>query len=191
MLRPQHFILLASLLVDGGTAVPPSASPAPDAGAVSEPVSPAAPDAGAVSAPVSPAAPDAGAAGAPASASAPDAGKPPRKPVIVDGFRWPEDDELRLLTVLDGRAVVAAHAAIQDLRARFAKEDKKYAGHCDYSPTAMDVVVFEGEGTYFIRINRRLDRCGWAHPSLNAGFAPELYAVSPEGRVLARYPYNY
>jgi hypothetical protein len=109
----------------------------------------------------------------------------------VDGLRWPEEEELRLLTLLDGRAVVAAHAAIQEQRARFAKEDKKYAGHCDYSPKAMDVTVFEGEALYVVRIDRRLDRCGWAHPSLNQAFPSEFYAVSPEGRVLARYPYNY
>ena len=109
----------------------------------------------------------------------------------MDGLRWPEEDELRLLTLLDGRAIVAAHAAIQEQRARFAKEDKKYAGHCDYSPKAMDVVIFEGKDLYIVRINRRLDRCGWAHPSLNNVFEPEFYAVSPEGRVLARYPLAY
>ncbi len=96
-----------------------------------------------------------------------------------------------MLTLLDGRAIVAAHAAIQEQQARFAKEDKRYVGSCEASPKAMDVLVFEGDGLYFIRINRRLDRCGSFHPSFNEGFAPQLYAVSPEGRVLARYPYNY
>jgi hypothetical protein len=154
-------MLLVSLLVDGGTAAPPPDRPEPDAGTTAAPVSPRAPDAGTVA----------------------------RKPIIVNGLRWPEDDELRLVTLLDGRAIVAAHAAIQAQMARFAKEDKKYATHCDYSPKAMDVVIFEGEGLYVVRINRRLDRCGWAHPSFNDAFEPEFYAVSPEGRILARYPH--
>jgi hypothetical protein len=162
MLRPHHIILLASLLVDGGTVAPPPAPSGPDAGTVA----------------------------APPSSPALDAGTAARKPVIVDGIRWPEDDEVRLLTTLDGRAIVAANAAIQDLMARLAKEDRRYVGSCDASPKAMDVFVFEGEGMYIVSIKRRLDRCGWAHPSFNAAFDPEVYAVSPEGRILARYPYN-
>lgn len=177
MLRPHHFILLVSLLADGGTTTSPSGHSEPDAGTAAAP------------APLT--APDAGATGAPASPPAPDAGTVARKPVIIDGFRWPEDDELRLLTLLDGRAIVAAHAAIQAQMALFAKEDKRYIGHCNASPKAMDVVIFEGKDLYIVRINRRLDRCGWAHPSLNETFDPELYAVSPEGRVLARYPLAY
>jgi hypothetical protein len=118
----------------------------------------------------------------------PDAGTVARKPTIVNGIRWPE--ETQLLATLDGRAIMAAHAAMQDLMARFAKEDKRFVGHCDYSPKAMDVIIFEGEGMYIVRINPRVDRCGWADPSFNAGLDSELYAVSPEGKVLARYPTN-
>ncbi|XXF79217.1 hypothetical protein P2318_05540 [Myxococcaceae bacterium GXIMD 01537] len=113
-----------------------------------------------------------------------------RKPVIVDGIRWPEDEEMRLLTSLDGRAIVAAHAAVQELMARFAKEDKRYVGSCDASPKAMDVSVFEAPGMYIVGIKRRVDRCGWAHPSFNEVFNPEVFAVSPEGKILAHYPYN-
>ncbi len=177
MLRPQHFILLASLLMDGGTVAPQSVPPAPDAGAVETPAN-------------SPR-PHVGTTGAPASPPKPDAGTPARKPVIIDGFRWPEDEELRLLTLLDGRAIVAAHAALQEQRARFAKEDKRYVGSCEAAPKAMDLTIFEGQGLYVVRIDRRLDRCNWAHPSFNKLFPSEFYAVSPEGRVLARYPYNH
>jgi hypothetical protein len=69
-------------------------------------------------------------------------------------------------------------------------EDKRSVGHCDASPKAMDVLVFEGGGMYIVTIKRRLDRCGGFDPSFNNAFPPEIYAVSLEGRVLARYPYN-
>lgn len=44
---------------------------------------------------------------------------------------------------------------------------------------------------YIVRINQRMDKCGWVVPE---GFSLEmdwfeLYAVSPEGKVLARYPF--
>ncbi len=45
-------------------------------------------------------------------------------------------------------------------------------------------------GMYIVRINRRVDRCGWADPSFNDAYEPELYAVSPDGQVLARYPHH-
>ena len=109
-----------------------------------------------------------------------------RKPIIVDGIRWPE--EPRLLTVLDGRAIVAAHAAVQELEDRFALKGLKFFGRCDASPRAMDVLIFEGEGMYIVRINPRVDRCEGADPSFNAGLGSALYAVSPEGKVLARVP---
>ncbi|PTL77939.1 hypothetical protein DAT35_41990 [Vitiosangium sp. GDMCC 1.1324] len=89
---------------------------------------------------------------------------------------------------MDGPAVLAAHAALQRLLASFPKE---YAGDCSYSARAMEVTVGQSGGLYFVEINRRVDKCGWAVP----GFDPslhwfELYAVSPDGKVLARYPYN-
>ncbi len=80
---------------------------------------------------------------------------------------------------------------MQHLLARIAKEEKEYAGSCAYSPKAMDVIVGEGGGMYIVRINRRVDRCGSVDASFNAAIDwLELYAVSPDGRVLARYPYN-
>ncbi len=125
----------------------------------------------------------------PASSLERDAGTVASKPLIVDGIRWPT--EVRTLATLDGPAVIAAHAAMQHLLARIMKEDKGHAGRCEYSPKAMDVIVGEGDGMYIVRINRRVDRCGRADASFNAAIDwLELYAVSPEGRVLARYPHN-
>jgi hypothetical protein len=96
---------------------------------------------------------------------------------------------VQTLATLDGRAIVAAHAAMQHLLDRLAKEDKRYVGHCNYSPKAMDVIVGEGGGMYIVRINRRVDRCGRVDASFNAALDwLELYAVSQDGRILARYP---
>jgi hypothetical protein len=143
MMRPHVFILLMSLLMDGGTAAPQPSPPVPDAGR-------AAP-----------------------------------QPIIAEGIRWP--DEVRPLATLDGPAVLAAHAVLQRVLDRFPKE---YAGTCSYSAKAMEVVVGQEGGLYFVEVNRRLDKCGWAAPGTNFDLDWfELYAVSQDGRILARYPY--
>jgi hypothetical protein len=103
-----------------------------------------------------------------------------------EGIAWPE--QLRPLATLEGPALLAAHAALQRLLESFPKE---YERDCAYSARAMEVSVGQEGGLYFVEIHRRLERCGWAAP----GFEPslhwfELYAVSPEGKVLARYPYT-
>jgi hypothetical protein len=108
------------------------------------------------------------------------------KPLIVNGMRWPEEGQL--LTTLDGRAIVAAHAAVQDLLGRFAQKGIRFSKRCDAKPQAMDVLIFEAEGMYIVRINPRVDRCGGADPSVNASLGSAVYAVSPEGTVLARVP---
>ena len=112
---------------------------------------------------------------------------PAHKPIIAGGIHWPED--VRLLTTLDAPAVVAANAALQQLLVRFKEEG--VLGRCGYSPKGLEVVVGEGGGMYIVRINQRMDKCGWVVPegfSLEMDWA-ELYAVSPEGKVLARYPF--
>jgi hypothetical protein len=107
---------------------------------------------------------------------------------MVDG-RWPDD--IKTLATLDGRAVMAAHAALQEWMANLAKEDPRFVGSCDASPKATDVIVLESRGVYVVQLHPRVDRCGWADPSFNAGLPIEIYVVSPEGRVLAHpyYPY--
>lgn len=113
-----------------------------------------------------------------------DAGTPAPSPETANAIRWPKD--LRPLATLDGPAVLAAHAALQQVLSRAPKE---YASTCEYSAKGMEVVVGEEGGLYFVRINRRADKCGW-NKGANLGFDwLELYAVSPDGRVLARYPY--
>lgn len=109
--------------------------------------------------------------------------RPPGSP--AESICWP--NEVQPLAKLDGPAVVAANAALQALLARFSAEETKT---CEYSPRAMELVVGQAEGLYFVRINHRVDKCGWAAPGFNLETDWfELYAVSPDGRVLERYPY--
>jgi len=113
-------------------------------------------------------------------------GGPSLDPPIADGIEWP--DEVRPLATLEGPAVLAAHAALQRVLASFPKE---YAGDCSYSARALEVTVGQEGGLYFVEVNRRVDKCGWAVPGFNPSLHWfELYAVSPDGKVLARYPYD-
>jgi hypothetical protein len=67
---------------------------------------------------------------------------------------------------------------------------KEYAGTCSYSANALEVIIGEEGGLYFVRINQRADKCGRFAPGTNLSLDWfELYAVSPDGKVLARYPY--
>jgi hypothetical protein len=158
MLKPYYFILLVSLLVDGGTVDPQPHTPGADAGTVAPHTSISGRDAGTVAA----------------------------QPIIAEGIRWPDD--VRPLATLDGPAVLAAHAALQQVLARLPKE---YAGTCSYSAKALEVIVGQEGDLYFVRINRRVDKCGRVAPGVNAAFDWfELYAVSSDGRVVVRYPYH-
>lgn len=115
-----------------------------------------------------------------------DAGSTSAQSISAGGVHWPDD--VRPLATLDGAAVLAAQAALQQVLARAPKE---YAGTCSWSPKAMEVIVGQEGELYFVRINRRVDKCGHFAPSSHVSLDWfELYAVSPEGQVLARYPYS-
>jgi hypothetical protein len=88
---------------------------------------------------------------------------------------------------LEGPAILAAHAALEQVMKRFPKEAQK---DCAASPKSMEVLIGHQAGWYFIRINHRVDQCpGWG-PGVSVEFDWfELYAYSPEGR-LERYPYT-
>jgi hypothetical protein len=162
MLKLHHFLLLVALSVDGGTATPQADPPKPDVGI---------------------------AAADPASVQGRDGGACEPRPAILEGTPWPEKP--RLLATLDARAIIAARSAEWELIDRFVKSDKRFAGSCDYSPKAMDVVIREAEGMYVVRINPRVDRCGVLSADFNDVIDPELYAVSPEGKILMDYPYKH
>ncbi|MCP3101026.1 hypothetical protein LZ198_19305 [Myxococcus sp. K15C18031901] len=104
--------------------------------------------------------------------------------VVAEGIRWPT--ELTPLATLDGPAVLAAHSARQKVLAAMPRE---YASSCAYSAKAMEVVVGKDADLYFVRVHRRPERCGRIAPGSGATLDwHELYAVSPEGKVLARFP---
>jgi hypothetical protein len=103
--------------------------------------------------------------------------------MTVDSIRWPKN--LQPLARLDGSAVVAAHAALQRVLSRF---PKGYDHSCIYSATSLDVIVGQEGGLYFVQIFRRADRCQWPITDFELDWF-ELYAVSPDGQVLVRYPY--
>lgn len=148
MPAPHHFLLLTSLLLNGG---------------------PLGMDGGTAS-----------------NDAITDGGIPTRAPIIAAGIEWPDD--VRPLATLDGPAVLAAHAALQQLLSSFPKES---AGTCSHSAKAMEVVVGQEHGLYFVRINQRVEKCGGFAPGFNLTLDWfELYAVSPEGKVLARYPHQ-
>ncbi|ATB30117.1 hypothetical protein [Melittangium boletus] len=168
MSRPYPALLVVALLMEGGV---PSAG---DTGVVTAPALNAPLEDAGILVPLPlPSTPpeDAGVAAAPA--------------IVAEGIRWPDD--VRPLATLDGPAVLAAHAALQRVLTRV---PKAYAGTCAYSAKAMEVIVGQEEGLYFVRINRRVDKCGRMAPgAVTALDWFELYAVSPDGRILARYPY--
>lgn len=175
MLRFLHFILLVSLVGDGGTVapMPDTLAPGSDGGTVAplpDTLTPSS-DGGTVAPLPAPLTPGS------------DGGTIVPSPITVDSIRWPKD--LQPLARLDGPAVLAAHAALQHVLSRFPKE---YAKGCTGSATSMDVVVGQEGGLYFVQILRRADRCGWPRKHLELDWF-ELYAVSPDGRVLVRYPY--
>jgi hypothetical protein len=97
-------------------------------------------------------------------------------------------EDLTPLATLDGSAVMAAQAALEEALKRFPKESQ---GQCAFSAKALEVVIGQKDGWYFARVNRRVDRCPGFGPGV-AGLETdwfELYAISPAG-TLQRYPYH-
>ena len=168
MLRVPSYVLLTLLLTDGGHVTP---EPAPGVTSTSSTVNRA----------------DGGTVSTSSIVSGLDGGTTASSMLNAEGeVRWP--DEVRPLATLDGPAVVAAHAALQRVLTRF---PKRYATACTYSAKAMEVLVGQEGDVYFVQIKRRPDKCGWAAPGFNIEFDWfELYAVSSDGRILARYPYH-
>ncbi|WP_434299021.1 hypothetical protein [Corallococcus exiguus] len=112
------------------------------------------------------------------------AGAQPAKPVVIP---WPGDD-LQPIATLDGPAIVAAHAALEEALKQFPKESK---GQCAFSAQALEVIIGQEAGWYFARVNRRVDRCPGFGPGVTGLETDwfELYAISPDGDI-TRYPYQ-
>ncbi|WP_253895265.1 hypothetical protein [Corallococcus exercitus] len=121
---------------------------------------------------------DAGSPMLPRPAAGTDAGTP--------AFEWPEDVDP--MATLDGPAILASYAALQDVVSRFPKARRN---ECIFTARALEVVVGKGKGVYIVRVNRRVDHCEGIGPGGNFELDWfELYAVSPEGRIIERYQYT-
>ncbi|RKG66616.1 hypothetical protein D7V80_19120 [Corallococcus sp. CA054B] len=88
---------------------------------------------------------------------------------------------------MEGPAIQAAHAALEEALKRFPKE---FTGQCAFSAQALEVVIGQEAGWFFARVNRRVDRCPGFGPGITGLEMDwfELYAISPDGRI-ERYPY--
>ncbi|WP_227027525.1 hypothetical protein [Corallococcus soli] len=159
MLKAPHFMLMASLLMELGLLGMPLCNRRPDASPVDSPT-PAAP----------------ADAGTPFAASAPESPIP-----------WPKQD-LTPLATLEGPAIQAAHAALEEALKRFPKES---TGQCAFSAKSLEAVIGQEAGWYFVRVNRRVDRCPGFGPGVTGLETDwfELFAVSPGGAI-ERYPYH-
>ncbi|WP_254330179.1 hypothetical protein [Corallococcus exiguus] len=115
------------------------------------------------------------------------AGAQPAKPVEPAVIPWPGDD-LQPIATLDGPAIVAAHAALEEALKQFPKESM---GQCAFSAQALEVIIGQEAGWYFARVNRRVDRCPGFGPGVTGLETDwfELYAISPDGDI-TRYPYQ-
>jgi hypothetical protein len=116
---------------------------------------------------------------------APDSGAVTAKSGNPSAIPWPEE-ELTPLATLEGPAILAANAALQQVMERFSKENTR---HCVYSPKSLELIIGYQAGWYFVRVNHRIDQCPDFGPGVQLEFDWfELYAYSPDGR-LERYPY--
>ena len=100
---------------------------------------------------------------------------------------WPKQD-LTPLATLEGPAIQAAQAALEEVLKRFPKES---VGQCAFSAKSLEAVIGQEAGWYFVRINRRVDRCPGFGPGVTGLETDwfELFAISPAGAI-ERYPYH-
>ncbi|RYZ16084.1 MAG: hypothetical protein EOO70_05335 [Myxococcaceae bacterium] len=89
---------------------------------------------------------------------------------------------------MEGPAIQAAHAALEEALKRFPKESKD---QCAFSAKSLETVIGREAGWYFVRVNRRVDRCPGFGPGVTGLETDwfELFAVSPDGSI-QRYPYH-
>ncbi|RKH63119.1 hypothetical protein D7W81_20990 [Corallococcus aberystwythensis] len=89
---------------------------------------------------------------------------------------------------MEGPAIQAAHAALEEALKQFPKES---TGQCAFSARALEVVIGQEAGWYFARVNRRVGRCSGFGPGVTGLETDwfELYAISPDGDI-TRYPYQ-
>ncbi|GMT98293.1 hypothetical protein KH5H1_24120 [Corallococcus caeni] len=115
------------------------------------------------------------------------AGARPSGPSEPAAIPWPKQD-LTPLATLEGPAIQAAHAALEEALKRFPEES---TDKCAFSARALEVVIGQEAGWYFARVNRRVDQCPGFGPGVTGLETDwfELYAISPDGNI-TRSPYQ-
>lgn len=108
---------------------------------------------------------------------------------------WPTPEELATLKPvasevngeLNGEAALAAAAAIRET-ARLWSRQGLFEG-CPTPAAGLGATVYAWKGRYYVSITQRFDRCGGKRFRMLDWW--ELFAVSSEGRVMARQPYGF
>jgi hypothetical protein len=111
-----------------------------------------------------------------------------REPPTV---RWPTPEELAKLqpvaSDINGEAALAAAAAIRET-ARIWSSQGLFEG-CPTPAAGLGARVYAWKGHYYVSITQRFDRCGGKRFRMLDWW--EVFAVSPEGQVVARQPYGF
>jgi len=111
-----------------------------------------------------------------------------KKPAV----EWPTDEELAALQPvssdvngeLNGQAALAAAAAIQETT-RLWSGQGLFEG-CPTPALGLGAVVYAWKDYYYVNVTQRFDRCGSKRFRMLDWW--EAFAVSPEGRLMARQP---
>jgi hypothetical protein len=111
---------------------------------------------------------------------------------IVD---WPTADELATLQPVsndvndefNGQAALVAARAIQEVIQLWS--DQGLFEGCPAPALGLGAVVYPWKGVYYVNVTQRFDRCGGKRYRMLDWW--ESFAVSPEGRVLARRPHGF
>jgi hypothetical protein len=105
-------------------------------------------------------------------------------------MQWPTAEELAALRPvsnegpdeLNGQAALAAAGALQEAIAQWS--DQGLFSGCQTPAQGLGAVVYPWRGGYYVRVTQRFERCGGKRFRMLDWW--ESFAVSPEGRVLAR-----
>ncbi|WP_395835806.1 hypothetical protein [Archangium violaceum] len=102
--------------------------------------------------------------------------------------QWPDEDSAQLLIPsFEAGAALAAAGAIREM-VRSNPFPHLFAG-CSSPEQGLNAAVFTGPtpGLYYVKIIQRFDRCGGPYVRVLDGWY--LYAVTPQGEVVAEAPY--
>lgn len=101
---------------------------------------------------------------------------------------WPDDySGKNIVPFMEARAALAAAAAVREM-VRTNPFPNLFWG-CATPEQGLDVAVYTGPtpGLYYVKVIQRFDRCGGPYVRVLDGWY--LYAVTPQGEVVAEAPY--